>query len=200
MASTSDVLSGRSFVELMEQYPLYGKLLDEQSNYEVWCVHDDLHWFIMIRAEGRTDLPYVTIEIRSNDCTDFTAVIRRVQVNHSNPNLPHPERVGTYGKGNTLRDLCKHANRVAREMGDYNFLNNNCQHFCNNLLLRLGFQQTFTTVVGTDTTLYQEEKDDFFTVVGQVTKVLVPPEIRRATAAAMNEEGGLNKLAEVYMP
>ena len=143
----------------MATHPSYKEVMDTQANYEVWAVHDDLHWFLMIKGEGAFDLPYITIEIITDNFVDMTPVVRLVRVNHSNRSLPKPEKVGTYGgKGKTLRDLCKNADSVATDMRVYNALNSNCQHFCNNLLKKLGFDHTFKTIVGTDTTLYEEKR------------------------------------------
>lgn len=59
----------------------------------------------------------------------------------------------------TLMELCKKAERVRRGMGQYNVLKKNCQHFCNNVLQKLGLPTTPTTV-GPRTTEV-EDVDDF---------------------------------------
>ena len=185
----------------MATHPSYKELMDTPANYEVWavCGKTDVHRFLMIKGEGT--VPYVTIEIKTNDWVVMTPVIRPVTVNHRNILLQHPENVGTYGsKGETLRDLCQNADSVATKMGVYNALNSNCQHFCNDLLKTLGFDRTFTTIFGTDTTLYEEKKDKTATIVGEITKELLSSAIREPLAAVANKIGGLDKPAEVYMP
>ena len=188
------------FVDLISGHPSYGALIDVKANYEVWAVHSDAHWFLMIKGDS-PDLPFITLEIRTEDFTDIVPTVRNVQVDSHNKSLPHPDKVGTYGSSDTtLRDLCKMADRVAKEMGDYNLINNNCQHFCNNLLRRMGFQNTFTTMVGTDTTLYEQRPDPMATAVGQVLKVVVPPELRKMAATTVNDTGLLKEVPRVYMP
>lgn len=59
----------------------------------------------------------------------------------------------------TLMELCKSAERVRRGMGKYNVMKKNCQHFCNNVLQKLGLPTTRTTV-GPRTTEV-EDMDDF---------------------------------------
>jgi hypothetical protein len=188
-----------TFEGLISKHPSYGKLLDVKGNYQVWAVHSELHWFLMIKGDG-PDLPFITIEIRTEDFADIVPTVRDVQVDSHDPSLPHPENAGTYGPDNTLRDLYKMADKVAKEMGDYNLTNNNCQHFCNNLLKRMGFQYTFTTMVGTDTTLYEEKPNPVATAVGQVLKAVVPPEVRKMAATGLNASGQIKGVPKVYMP
>lgn len=126
-----------------------------------------IHWFLMIKGEDRPDLPYITIEIKTISWEDITPTMRSVEIHHDKPELPRPERVGTYGPDKTLKDLCEEANSVVKDMHGYNLLNNNCQHFCNNLLTRMGFH-TFNTTVGTKTTLPSDEKNPLVTFGGDV--------------------------------
>ena len=44
------------------------------------------------------------------------------------------------------------ADKVVDDMGRYSLFSNNCQHFCNNLLSRLGLE-TFPPTVGPETTV-----------------------------------------------
>lgn len=117
-----------TFEDLISKHPSYGKLVDVKGSYQVWAVHTEMHWFLMIKGD-RPDLPFITFEIRTEDFADIVPTVRDVQVDCHDQSLPHPENVGTYGPNNVLRDLCKMADKVAKEMGDYNLLNNNCQHF-----------------------------------------------------------------------
>ena len=188
-----------TFEDLISKHPSYGELVDVKGSYQVWAVHTEIHWFLMIKGD-RPDLPFITFEIRTEDFADIVPTVRDVQVDSHDPSLPHPENVGTYGPDNALRDLCKMADKVAKEMGDYNLLNNNCQHFCNNLLKRMGFQYTFTTMVSTDTTLYQEKPNPLATAFGQALKEVVPPGVRKMAATGLNDGGRIKEVPKVYMP
>ena len=55
-----------------------------------------------------------------------------------------PKHIGTYQ--GSLTDLCKLADQALVESGQYNLLTNNCQHFVNNFLARLGLKLSSTTV------------------------------------------------------
>ena len=61
----------------------------------------------------------------------------------------------------TIMKLCETAEAVRVGMGNYNLITNNCQHFCNNVLEKLGLPTTPTSagVVGT-TTDVKENFDD----------------------------------------
>ena len=61
----------------------------------------------------------------------------------------------------TIMKLCETAEAVRVGMGKYNLITNNCQHFCNNVLEKLGLPTTPTSagVVGT-TTDVKENFDD----------------------------------------
>ena len=59
------------------------------------------------------------------------------------------EKVGTLTT--TINKLCAIAEATRVGMGKYNFLANNCQHFCNNVLKKLGLPTKPTTVGPTTT-------------------------------------------------
>ncbi len=46
-----------------------------------------------------------------------------------------------------LCDIAELADQVVKEMGTYNLVSENCQHFCNRLLQKMG-QQTYPTTIG----------------------------------------------------
>lgn len=54
-------------------------------------------------------------------------------------------------KETTIKEICEIADEVRRGMGRFNMLDNNCQHFCNNVLQRLGLQTERTTIGPTTT-------------------------------------------------
>ena len=64
----------------------------------------------------------------------------------------------------------------------------------------MGFHYTFTTMVGTDTTLYQEKPDPLTTTFGQALKEVVPPGIRKMAATGLNDSGRIKGVPKVYMP
>ena len=193
------VESDDSFVKILKRHPSYGPLIDVHAKYELWAVHSTLHWFLLIKGEDCPDLPYITIEIKTLSWDDITPTMRSVEIDCNDPQLPHAVRVGTYGPNETLKDLCQEANSVAKDMGSYNLLNNNCQHFCNNLLTRIGFP-TFDTIVGTNTTLSKDKRNLLATIVGDFLKDVVDIETRKKTAEKLNSSGGLDYVAKVYMP
>ena len=147
--------SGEPFADLVKKHPTYGPLIEEEGEYEVWIVHTEEHWFLIIkRKDLAADSPcaYMSLEIMSHDCQKMDPEIRRVQVtSHDTGDLLRPQRVGIYGPGKTLLSLCELADSVVKEMDGYNFINSNCQHFCNNLLIRMGFHEAFPTMVGPNT-------------------------------------------------
>ena len=64
----------------------------------------------------------------------------------------------------TIMKLSETAEAIRVGMGKYNLLTNNCQHFCNNVLKKLGLPTTPTTV-GPTTTVNFDEIDQIFTIV-----------------------------------
>jgi hypothetical protein len=66
---------------------------------------------------------------------------------------------GTYN--GTLHDLCQIADKVVEEMKSYNLVTSNCQHFCNNLLRKIG-KKTYPMTVGCMT---KEKRFDYYSNV-----------------------------------
>ena len=66
----------------------------------------------------------------------------------------------------TIMKLCETAKAVQVGMGKYNLITNNCQHFCNNVLQKLGLPTTRTTVGPTTTEVKGnfDEIDQIFTI------------------------------------
>lgn len=140
-----------------------------EVNYEVFVVRKQLHWLLLFRMES-SELSFITIEMTTTNLHDCVPTMRRLSKpttsistsrlngDRSVPLLTcEPEKVGEYqGK---LIDICKSADAVLKNMEDYNLLTNNCQHFINNLLCKIGFE-TYRTTVGpqVSVTLTEEER------------------------------------------
>ena len=157
---------GQSFTQMLQENPRYTHVSGVPAQYDVRLVHSTrgpLHWYILVQMLGST-LPFLTIEITTSNMTDLIPTMRTIDLNEvggcwSRP----PAEVGIYS--GTLQDLCQFADAIVTEMGGYNLLVNNCQHFCNNLLQKLNFS-TFNTTIGPQTTLSGEENNvDLLTTV-----------------------------------
>ena len=122
---------GKPFVELFKDHHVYGPWIDTKTNYQLMLVHKQLHWYFLVKKEGDSPLPYVTIEITTSDMKDLIPSIR---------NFPScsdgASDMGTYI--GTLRSLCELADRVVEEMESYNLFTRNCQNFCIELLKKMG--------------------------------------------------------------
>lgn len=151
---------GRPFVEMLKENEHYGKMFKVETQYKVKLMHGrvhNLHWFVMVKMVG-ANLPYLTFEITTSDMTDLQPTTRNIVkkegcwAGFTQP----PEKVGTI-KG-TLQGFCERADSVVREMGSYNLLASNCQHFCNNFLRKIDLA-TYPTTIGPETTLEGEDRE-----------------------------------------
>lgn len=70
--------------------------------------------------------------------------------------------IGPY-KG-SLHNLCNLADEVVQDMKMYNLVSSNCQHFCNNLLRRLG-KKSYRTTVGHEVTQCKDMTFDYYATV-----------------------------------
>lgn len=195
------VESGLEFMKLIENHPIYGRYVDSKCKYEVWAAATKLHWFLMIKGE-QPDQPFVTIEIKSEKGHDVTPTIRKVIiVNALDDSLPKPEKVGYYETDKTLLDLCAHADDVVRGMmveGGYNLVTRNCQHFCNELLVRLGLKKYQPTVPeSASKNIVVQSVCDF---IGGLITTAVPEDKRKSTMSDLNESARLYEPATVYIP
>ena len=157
---------GQKFTQMLKENPKYQHVSGVPAQYDVRLVHSTrgpLHWYILVQMLGST-LPFLTIEITTSNLTDLIPTMRTIDLNEAGGCFSRsPTEVGIYH--GTLHDICKFADAVVTEMGGYNLLVNNCQHFCNNLLKKLNLR-TFDTTIGPQTTLDEEEtKVDFVTTV-----------------------------------
>ena len=151
---------------MLQNNPKYKYVSGVPTQYDVRLVHSTrgpLHWYILVQMLGST-FPFLTIEITTSNLTNLVPTMRTIDLNEAGGCLSRPPtEVGIYS--GTLQKICEFADAVIAEMGGYNLLVNNCQHFCNNLLKKLNFR-TFETTIGPQTTLDDEENNfDLITTV-----------------------------------
>lgn len=169
------------FVQQVQTNPIYGSLVHAVSEYEVRLVHGkkQLHWFLLVKM-FRSKLPYLTLEISTTDLCDLIPIVRCVSSDHENKENSKSQDLvedpmcitdtGIY-KG-ALYDLCRIADRVVEEMKSYNLVTSNCQHFCNNLLRKIG-KTTYPMTIGRMT---KEKKFDYYSnVISSDVPALVCP-------------------------
>ena len=160
---------GRPFVEMIKDHYMYGPWIDTKAIYELKLVHrlPNLHWYLLIKKGGSSDLPYITLEITTSGKKDLIPVTRDLKSCDD-----RASDVGTYD--GTLLDLCKLADEVVKEMGTYNLMKRNCQHFCNNLLKKLykdEFSYTFESNMTDDKFDYRTQVCPELVAVVNVFKV-----------------------------
>ena len=134
----------QSFVELMEQQPLYGPLMDKPVQYKLIAVHNGTYWSLAIKGDQPDqDLPYVTIELISDDGINVVRAVRKVDYEEDELlRLLKAKDVGTYGPDKKLRDLCKIADDTFQGIVKWH-------EFCPQLVNTLGFQVDFDTTTST---------------------------------------------------
>ena len=161
---------GLRFTQMLQENVKYKHVTSVPTQYDVHLVHSTrgpLHWYVLIQMVDST-LPFLTIEITTSNLTNLIPTMRIIDLDKAGGCWSRPPtEVGIYS--GTLQKLCEFADAVVTEMGGYNLLVNNCQHFCNNLLQKLNLR-TFKTTIGPQTTLGDEEKnvDILTSVLGQV--------------------------------
>ena len=137
-------------------------MLPSKLKYEFKLVHGKkhLHWFFLLKIMDST-LPYITLEITTSDLHDLIPTVHSIEdveisvtetFSQSNATVTNLDEYD-----GRLQDLCKIADGVVENMKDYNLVSNNCQHFCNNVLRRLG-RKTFSTTVGHQCTQCKDRK------------------------------------------
>ena len=130
---------GRPFVEIIKDHCLYGPWIDAKTVYELNLVHrlPNLHWYLLVKKEGASDWPYISLEITTSGKKDLIPLTRDFEFCDDKAS-----GVGTF-RG-SLFDLCELADGVVKEMGTYDLVESNCQHFCNILLKKL-YKKEFPT-------------------------------------------------------
>lgn len=172
-------LVGEPFVDMVKETP-YKDVLTVNATYEV-CIIKNIHRLLLVKMKD-SSYPWITFEVNTPNLTDLTTVMQETE------DLPQiSEEVGDY-EGNLL-SICEIADSVVKRMKNYRLFSNNCQHFCNNLLLELGLE-TYETTVGPRTTLEPEFKSSHFTARGLDRAYssaidFAPGIVVRATAAAV---------------
>lgn len=154
LLSSSSASGGQLvFMDMAKKTP-YKDVLTVNTTHEVYIMKARLHRFLLVKMKG-SSYPWITFEINTPNLTDLTTLMQEIE------DLPlNNEKVGDYeGK---LLTVCVIADSVVERMENYHLFSNNCQHFCNNLLLELGLQ-TYETTVGPRTTLEPEFNPDTHT-------------------------------------
>ena len=143
-----------NFVDLMKQQPSYGPLMDEPATYELIAVNNGTHWSLAIKGDRPDhDLPYVTIELTSDDGINVLRAVRKVDCNEAELHLLKAHKLGTYGPDKKLRDLCKTADGVFQAK-------DNRVGFCANLTEKLGFCGSFMKTWNKENPYYVIEVKD----------------------------------------
>ena len=126
--------------------------------YQLTALYNGTYWSLAIKGD-QPDLPYVTIELISDDGTTAVRAVRKVDYTEDELSLLTPNSVGTYGPDKTLTELCQIADDTFKEVytskdTSKEVYNNEWQEFTNHLLANLGFQVKLAT---TATTYYTIE-------------------------------------------
>ena len=121
----------KPFVQMIQEHPVYGRLMEAKGGYEIRLVHlKSPHWYLLVRTKDST-MPYISLEIRTTDLSDLVQFTRQVD----SLDADISSDVGVYE--GTLLSLCELADRVVKDMGSYDLLACNCQTFCNQLLKKM---------------------------------------------------------------
>ena len=184
-SGVSSVHQGGAFEIMLSDNVIYKNVFQVTSAYEVIIVYGkgfDLHWFLLVKLQG-SKFSYITLEITTTDMTDLVKTTRSVDEECSDIWSRQHEKVGIY-KG-SLKSLCEQADQVVSEMQVYNLFTSNCQHFCNNLLKKIGLK-TYPPTIGPETTLDREHRRfDMYTNVMKIAPAVIAHAGARAVGAAV---------------
>lgn len=192
-AISCDMLSGRSFVEMIQAHESYKLLLRSPTHYEIKLVHGtttNLHWYVLTKMKD-SGLPYITFEITTTNMKNLIQTVRSVSPGGTWGHilLQNPQDIGTYE--GTLYDICCLADEVVTDMATYHLMSNNCQDFCNKLLIKMKIMDApFPTTFHMDGTKPDHERstfDCFSVVLHKVYDVALKkaPEMVAAVGAAV---------------
>ena len=172
--------AGQPFVEMIQSMDVYGAIASVKGNLEIYILNGDVHWLLLVRLEGGTKLPFLSFEVTTSNMTNIIPTMRLISEKPNNiwrdlvSESVTKLLVGT--RTTTLFDLCSIADEVVVSMKTYNVFISNCQHFCNNLLKKLGLR-TFLTTIGPNTTRSQNNRFDYLSnVMKQIHKVVANSE------------------------
>ena len=161
---------GRSFASMLKGHHLYGEWLDAEAEYEIKLAKSTLHWYLLVKKKGSQTLPYVTFEVTTSNMTNLIPATRNIKVCENNATDKD------VFKG-CLFKICCLADEVVSEMDTYDLFMRNSQNFCNELLTKLGKDESSTTF-SPDTT---EENYDHTTSLDFKVLNRVIPEEENAT-------------------
>lgn len=157
--SSGYMKSGKPFKMMVEDIMEFKQFIKVETKFIISLSRCHYHWFLLVKMKD-SEFPYLTIEITTSNMSDLVPAVRLYEHNTdwkafglSQP----PEKVDVYH--GTLLSLCEKADRVVRDMNFYSLFSNNCQHFCNNLLARIGLN-TFPPTIGSETTISKKEKEE----------------------------------------
>ena len=123
----------------------YRCISGSKKMYRVYLNKDERHWYIILHheEEGST-YPFLTIEIvTTKKCVKIIPVMKELQLTEINTEWK------IFDIEIKLDTLCEIADKVVAEMGKYNLFTNDCQIFCNDLLLDLHLiDKPFSTSFG----------------------------------------------------
>ena len=172
------LLQDQPFQEMAQnEHCPYHRILEMQAEYAIYIQRKDYHWFLLLRCtnyrHSETE-QFVTLEVTTPDLRRFCPVMDVLQDDEGK------ELVGNYKA--TFLDLCRMADGVIEEMGNYSLFSNNCQHFCNNTLKQLKLK-TFPTTFKSKDLATEEEKFDHLDYLASHKS----SRIKSAFARVMNE-------------
>ena len=125
----------------------YECISGSKKMYRVYLNKDIFHWNIILHheEEGST-YPFLTIEIyTTKEYGKIIPVMKELQQNEINTEWE------IFDIEIKLDTLCEIADKVVAKMGEYNLFTNDCQIFCNDLLLDLHLiDKPFSTSFGPD--------------------------------------------------
>ena len=158
---SKDVIIKKKFAELITSASVtYGGMLPSPLKYEFKLVHGKQrpHWFFLLKIVDST-LPYITMEINTADMEDLVPTVRNGTEDEVSEVCDEANSIVTDldAYEGRLQDLCEIADGVVEGMRGYNLVSSNCQHFCNNLLRKLG-RKPFSTTVGHQYTHCNDKK------------------------------------------
>lgn len=149
--------TGELFKNMIKQSQ-YKPMAGVSTTIKIYLYRKNFHWSLgaKIVMEGAEFDFYVTIELTTSNTSDLISCMREIECKSDYGQ--GMEYVGEY-KG-TLNGLCTAADDVVKVMGQYRLFSSNCQHFCNNLLLRIGLKHDYRTTIGPETTILCETSAD----------------------------------------
>lgn len=125
----------------------YRCISGSKKRYHVYLNKDNFHWYIILHHEDEgTTYPFLTIEITTTKyCVKLIPVMRELPQEDINTKWE------VFDIEIKLDTLCEIADKIVVEMGEYNLFTNDCQTFCNDLLLDLKLIDVpFSTSFGPD--------------------------------------------------